>query len=128
MLDIPALHESLDGVRAWIAEWRVWVARIDGRLVAAARARVERRESGEPVWSIGRVMVAPDLQGRGFGRGVLEFAEGAAPAEATTYELWTGARSTSNLRFYRKAGYRQSRRLEDQGLVVLTKRTSRSGR
>src|SRR5690606_26921643 len=36
--DIPALHESLDDVRAWLGEWSTWVARVDGRLVAAVRA------------------------------------------------------------------------------------------
>ncbi len=51
-------------------------------------------------------MVAPDLQGRGLGRGLLEAVEAAAPAEATSYALFTGAGSKRNQRLYKKAGYR----------------------
>ena len=57
-------------------------------------------------WQIGRLMVAPDLQGRGLGRALLAFAEGQAPAGAAAYWLNTGAASERNLRTYRRAGYR----------------------
>jgi tRNA (guanine37-N1)-methyltransferase len=68
-------------------------------------------------------MVAPDVQGQGLGRMLLELAEEAAPPEATTYVLFTGARSAANLRRYKKAGYRQRPDLEaPPGAVVLTKR------
>ncbi|CAM3298512.1 tRNA (guanosine(37)-N1)-methyltransferase TrmD [Nocardioides dubius] len=117
-LDIPALHESLDDVVSWLGEWRTWVARLDGRLVAAVRARLD-----DDVWDIGRIMVAADLQGRGLGRRLLEFAESAAPAEARTLRLFTGASSERNLRLYRKAGYRRAGTLPgDEATVVLTKR------
>ncbi len=46
----------------------------------------------------------------------------AAP-EATSYVLFTGARSTDNIRMYRKAGFRVRTDLEAPPLaVVLTKR------
>ena len=101
--DIPALHETLEEVRAWLGEWQVWVARVEGRLVAAVRARCD---PAPPTWDIGRLMIAPDLQGRGLGRALLEFAEAAAPAEVTAYQLFTGGGSAANLRRYKKAGYR----------------------
>ena len=63
LADIPALHESLADVEAWLTEWHVYVVRAAGRLVGAVRARPE----GE-AWDIGRIMVAPALQGRGIGR------------------------------------------------------------
>ena len=40
-LDIAALHESLDDVRAWLDEWATWCVRIGARLVGAVRARQE---------------------------------------------------------------------------------------
>lgn len=120
-VEIPALRESLDDVRRGLGEWTVRVARepSSGRLVGAVRGRVDRH--GE--WDIGRIMVAPDLQGRGLGRALLELIEALAPDEVTTYVLFTGAGSTDNLRMYRKAGFRlRSDRSAPPGAVVLTKK------
>lgn len=114
-VSIPPLHEDLEDVRAWLGEWTVFVLRRAGRLVGAVRARLD----GE-AWEIGRLMVAPDLQGQGLGRRLLEYAEAAAPGEATSYRLVTGAGSTDNLRRYRRAGYRRDGAVAD-GLVRLTK-------
>ena len=120
---IPALGESLDDVRRWLTEWTVLVVRRPdrtGRLVAAARARAT---DGGTVWDVGRLMVAPDLQGQGLGRFLLERIEAAAPAGVTTYSLFTGAGSTRNQRLYKKAGYRLRGLLspDQPGVVRLTK-------
>ena len=75
-----------------------------GRLVASVRAR---RDPADPTtWQIGRLMVAPDLQGRGLGRALLAFAETQAPVGTITFWLNTGERSQRNLKIYKKAGYR----------------------
>jgi tRNA (guanine37-N1)-methyltransferase len=117
LLDIPALHESLADVEASLDEWTYFVVRVAGRLVGAVRGRLQ----GE-AWDIGRVMVAPDLQGRGLGRALLEHIQAVAPAEATSYVLFTGARSAENQRMYRKAGFRLRRDLPaPTGAVILTK-------
>jgi tRNA (guanine37-N1)-methyltransferase len=117
-LDIPALHESYDDVRAWLEVWDSYVVRRAGRLVGAVRGRLE----GE-AWDIGRIMVAPDLQGSGLGRRLLEHIERVAPAAATSYVLFTGALSERNQRFYKRAGYRLRRDLAaPDGAVVMTKR------
>jgi len=114
---IPPLHESLEDVRAWLGVWSTWVVRSEGRLVGAVRGRLE----GE-AWDIGRIMVAPDLQGRGLGRALLTHIQAAAPPEATSYVLFTGARSTDNIRMYRRAGFRVRTDLEAPPLaVILTK-------
>ena len=94
----------------------VLTARRGDRLVGAARARTE----GD-FWDVGRLMVAPDLQGQGLGRELLEPAEEAAPVAATTYVVFTGAGSVDNLRFYKKAGYRTVAST-DPGTVRLVKR------
>ena len=117
LADVPALHESLDDVLAWLETWATWVVRVDGRLVGAVRGRME----GD-AWDIGRVMVAPDLQGRGLGRALLTHIEQVAPPEATSYLLFTGARSEDNIRMYKKAGYRLRRDLpRPPSAVILTK-------
>ena len=115
---IPALHETYDDLRAWIARDTVLVARSAGRLVGAVRASLD----GD-AWDIGRLMVAPDLAGRGLGRTLLERIEALAPAPATTYALFTGAGSARNQRLYKKAGYRLRGEVEP-GVVRMTKRIS----
>ena len=123
-LRIPALHEELDDVVAGLGEWRTWVVRVAGRLVGSVRARTEVTERGE-VWEIGRLMVAPDLRGRGLGRVLLEHAEHAAPGSATAYRLVTGAGSEANLRRYKRSGYRVVEVLDGPaGPAVLVKRIS----
>ena len=103
-LDIPALAEDADEVRRRFAEWQTWVVRSAGRLVGSVRARVSADVPGQ--WEIARLMVAPDLQGRGLGRALLAYAEAAAPAGTSRFWINTGTRSAANLRRYRRAGYR----------------------
>jgi tRNA (guanine37-N1)-methyltransferase len=78
-----------------------------------------------PVGRIGRLMVAPDWQRKGIAAKLLQVAEKTAPAEVTTYELFTGAASERNLQIYRNAGYREikrERQTEKVELVVMAKR------
>ena len=122
-LDIPALHESLDDVRASLDTTQTWVARSGGRLVGAVRTSAGASDDD---WFVGRLCVAPDLQGRGLGKRLLEHAESTAPDGIRTLTLHTGARSTDNLRMYKTAGYR----LVDTaapipGAVTLVKRRRR---
>jgi tRNA (guanine37-N1)-methyltransferase len=98
------MSESADEKRRSFEEWQTWVVRAGGRLVGSVRARVSPEVDGQ--WEIGRLMVAPDLQGSGIGRALLEYAEAAAPAGTSRFWVNTGSRSTANLRRYRRAGYR----------------------
>ncbi|MGY2875451.1 tRNA (guanine37-N1)-methyltransferase [Marmoricola sp. URHA0025 HA25] len=116
---IPALEETYADLKRWIATDTVLVVRSAGRLVAAVRARLHERPDGA-VWDIGRLMVAPDLQGRGLGRRLLELIEQVAPESAGRFELFTGSGSLQNQKMYRKAGYRLRGEIEP-GVVVLTK-------
>ena len=112
-LDIPALLEDVDDVRAWIGTWTTLVVHAGHRLVAAVRGRL----SGD-TWDIGRLMVAPDLRGLGLGRWLLQQAEAAAPPEATRLALFTGVGSERNLRMYRRAGYRLDAEQPDEQVVA----------
>jgi tRNA (guanine37-N1)-methyltransferase len=116
---IPALHETYDDARAWAARDTVLVARSAGRLVGAVRASLD----GES-WEVGRLMVAPDLAGRGLGRTLLERIEALAPEQATTYALFTGAGSARNQRMYKRAGYRLRGEIAP-GTVRMTKQIRR---
>ncbi|MEH1031173.1 bifunctional NAD(P)H-dependent oxidoreductase/GNAT family N-acetyltransferase [Micromonospora profundi] len=99
-LDLAPLRETLDELRESMSTWHLWCVRRHGRLVAAVRARARER-----AWLIGRLMVAPDQAGSGIGTWLLSHVEQQAPQEAAHYELFTGRRSTRNIKLYERAGY-----------------------
>jgi tRNA (guanine37-N1)-methyltransferase len=124
-LDVPALHEDLDQVLADLERWQTWVLRSAGRLVGAVRGRLGGPDGSEDPgasWVVGRLMVVPDLQGRGLGRWLLERCEEGAPSEATSYALVTGGTSEDNQRMYRRAGYRPYRFTPGDPVMWMTKR------
>jgi ribosomal protein S18 acetylase RimI-like enzyme len=102
--DIPPLTESLAGVVAAMAAGPMLKATLGHRIVGAGRSRAD----GSTL-HIGRLVVAPDLQGRGVGTTVLDGLEAAAPAGVETFSLFTGHRSAA-LRLYHRRGYREVRR------------------
>lgn len=106
-LDLPPLTESLETVQAELArlQLRAWGVREQGRLVAAVRVLVR-----EPLAELGRLIVAPDRQGRGLGSRLLQHVEDNLPAAITSIALFTGERSEPNLRLYRCHGYRETHR------------------
>lgn len=118
LLDVPALHESYDDVVAALETHTTFVLRSAGRLVGSVRGS----RSPDGTWFVGRLMVAPDLRGRGIGRWLLDRVEEAAPADAPTSALVTGARNQANLRFYRRAGYRLDPVQDDPVVRRLVKR------
>ncbi|MEU4396347.1 tRNA (guanosine(37)-N1)-methyltransferase TrmD [Kribbella sp. NPDC023855] len=122
-LSIPPLLESLEECVARFADGPVWKAVAGSRIVGSVQLGI----SGS-VGRIGRLMVAPDWQRRGIAAKLLQVAEKTAPAEVTTYELFTGAASERNLQIYRNAGYREikrERQTEKVELVLLAKRRRR---
>jgi ribosomal protein S18 acetylase RimI-like enzyme len=99
---LPPLTETLDEVRAALSDpgTVVLVARLGHRLVGSVRARVTDRTG-----HIGRLSVAPDLQGQGLGGRLTSAIEQALAGRVDRFELFTGATSQANLRLYRKLGY-----------------------
>ncbi|MGB4779016.1 nicotinamide-nucleotide amidohydrolase family protein [Microbacterium sp.] len=105
--DLAPLTQTLSEVEAELRDAEGWVARVGGRLVGAIRTR-----ESEDLLLIGRIAVAPDLQGSGIGRRLLAAAEDSTSASAA--ELFTGSLSDANLRLYRDCGYVETERI-DQG-------------
>lgn len=104
--DMPPLTQTLEELTAELAAGSGLTARIDGRLVGAIRF-VEK----DDLLLIGRIAIAPDLQGEGIGRMLLRAAEEAS--SASTAELFTGSLSIANLRLYEDCGYAESERVPD---------------
>ena len=100
---LPALVQTPDELADELARSSCLAALAGSRLVGAVRTR-ER----DGVLHVGRLVVAPDLQGRGIGTRLLLAAERSTALPRAT--LFTGARSDANLRLYRRHGYVETAR------------------
>lgn len=101
---IPPLVESAEQVRRAVETGIVLVARRERRIVGAVRGRMSATTC-----LVGRLVVAPDAQGRGVGGALLAALHDEA-ASALVFDLSTGHLSEGNLRLYRRHGYRETRR------------------
>lgn len=122
-LTLPPMVQTYGELHASLASpaegTRILVARRDGRLVGSVR--------GEPrgsAWHVGRLMVAPDLQGQGLGSRLLCAIEAAAPAGTDRSILVTGVKSVANVGFYGRRGYVETRRRDDEAgieIIIMTR-------
>jgi NAD(P)H-dependent FMN reductase/ribosomal protein S18 acetylase RimI-like enzyme len=113
---VPALHESLEEVREWLASWHATGIWLDGRLLGMVRARPIETD-----WHLGRLAVVPDLRGRGLGRWLLRTAEAAAGPDVRRILLFTGAKSLQNIDLYRSEGYQPMSLVPHDRTVCLAK-------
>ncbi|GHH55915.1 GNAT family N-acetyltransferase [Lentzea cavernae] len=115
--DLPPLVETLDGIRAHLADGTPALGAFAGaRLVGSVRSRVD----GERM-EVARLAVAPDVQGGGVGRRLLRAISESAPAAVNVVWLFTGAESDDNIRFYESAGFvRVSEHLDAVGIRCVT--------
>jgi len=118
--ELPPLTETLAEVRAAIGSVTVLKAVAGTRIVGAVRGRAE----GDACY-VGRLAVAPDLQGNGIGTALLRAIEERFPG-VPRFELFTGGRSADNIRLYQRHGYvERDRRLGDHPeLIYLEKRVT----
>ena len=101
-LHLPPLLQTEPELRSSLANGTTLVLRRRGRLVGSVHGETT---SGE-TWYVGRLMVAPDLQGQGLGSRLLDEIEARAPATTRRLRLVTGAASASSISFYGRRGYR----------------------
>jgi ribosomal protein S18 acetylase RimI-like enzyme len=115
--DLPPLVETLDEIRAHLSDGTPALGAFDGtRLVGSVRSRID----GDRM-EVARLAVAPDVQGGGVGRRLLQHITAQAPGEIEVVWLFTGAESDENLRFYESAGFvRTSEHLDAVGIRCVT--------
>ncbi|MEU0156607.1 bifunctional NAD(P)H-dependent oxidoreductase/GNAT family N-acetyltransferase [Micromonospora fulviviridis] len=118
-MDMPALYESLEEVRDWLASWHTTGVWLDGRLLGMVRAR--RIDTD---WHVGRLAVVPDLRGQGLGRWLLRTAEAGVEPDCRRIVLFTGAKSLRNIDLYRSEGYQSAPLAGADGTTCLTKHIS----
>ncbi len=101
---LPPLTQSLASMREDIATMTVLVAVVAGSIVGSVRGRLSKGTC-----HIGRLIVEPQWQSQGIGTALLAAIEQRFP-EAENFELFTGSKSSGNLRLYQRLGYREIRR------------------
>jgi ribosomal protein S18 acetylase RimI-like enzyme len=96
--DIPPLKQTLDEVTAEFQRGIILKMTEGGRIIGSVRAWEQ-----DGTVQIGKLMVHPDYQCRGYGSQLLAEIERQFPGKR--YALFTSTRSTGNLRLYQKRGY-----------------------
>ncbi len=103
---IPPLTQTLSQIDAEF-ETKVFLKAVHAdKIVGSVRASLD---CGTCL--IGRLIVHPDCQGKGIGTQLLMRAE-AVFSQADRFELFTGSKSSDNIRLHQKLGY-QAFREED---------------
>jgi ribosomal protein S18 acetylase RimI-like enzyme len=112
---IAPLRETLEELTACFSGQVILKARLtpDGPIVGSVRLHLE----GTTV-RIGRLIVSPELQRRGFGRALIQAAEVHFP-QAQRLELFTGDKSAGNLAFYDRLGFKPFRKQRMSDKVTL---------
>lgn len=103
---ISPLVERPEQLAALLGTDAIVLKALEGpRIVGAVRAQFH-----EGTCLVGRLVVAPDRQGRGIGTALLREVEDAVRDRAASLVLFTGHLSDGNLRLYRRLGYVEFRR------------------
>jgi ribosomal protein S18 acetylase RimI-like enzyme len=110
---IPPLTQTLEEMRADLADQVVLKASAGGRIIGSVRAH-----EMQGTCFVGRLIVHPDFQNQGIGTQLMNEIESIF-AQAERFELFTGDRSERNIYLYRKLGYRVFRREELAEKVTL---------
>jgi len=111
---LPALVQSLDELIEELSRSLAFKVTAGRRMIGAVRAQAEAE-----VLHVGRLVVAPDQQGRGLGTALLRSVERSAGPEVRRAALFTGHLSFANIRLYERLGYVEERREELKPGVVL---------
>jgi ribosomal protein S18 acetylase RimI-like enzyme len=100
--NIPPLTQTLSQLRADLkADGIVTLGAWSGpRLVGSVRVEIEDKKA-----TLGRLAVAPDLQGKGIGTQMMYAVLPHLPEETTEIWVFTGKDSKQNLAMYQKNGY-----------------------
>ncbi|MGH3465082.1 MAG: tRNA (guanosine(37)-N1)-methyltransferase TrmD [Kribbellaceae bacterium] len=122
----PPLEETSGELARRIRSGGVWKAVLGERIVGTVRTSADPDDP--QVLLLERLAIAPDLQRRGIGQALLTAVERTAGPEVAGFRLTVGSIQDDNLRFYARAGYRETGRrplMPGVELVVLSKRRRR---
>ncbi|UCD51977.1 MAG: GNAT family N-acetyltransferase [Phycisphaerales bacterium] len=110
---LPPLLETVDELRVAMETHVILKGLVDGVIVGSVRGR-----EVDDTCYIGRLVVAPEHQGRGFGSALLAAIEETF-VPVRRFELFTGHKSERNLGLYARRGYVEFRRQREDDAVTL---------
>jgi ribosomal protein S18 acetylase RimI-like enzyme len=115
----------LDDYAARIADGQAWVLEDAGRI--AGILVLEETPEG---FLLDNIAVAPEGQGKGYGRALIEFAEAEARRRGfVEIRLYTHELMTENIALYTRIGFVETHRISEKGYdrVYMTKQLNNSG-
>jgi ribosomal protein S18 acetylase RimI-like enzyme len=115
----------LDDYAARIADGQAWVLEAAGRI--AGILVLEETPEG---FLLDNIAVAPEGQGKGYGRALIEFAEAEARRRGfVEIRLYTHELMTENIALYTRIGFVETHRISEKGYdrVYMTKQLNNSG-
>ena len=111
--DIPPLKQTFQEISEEYDKGIVLKAEYGGNIIGSVRGYCE----GDTLY-IGKLIVHPEMQGRGIGTRLLTEIERRVPNRR--YELFTSSESKRNLRLYERLGYKAfDRRQIDNNLTFI---------
>jgi GNAT superfamily N-acetyltransferase len=110
---LPPLLQTLEEVLEQFRNHVFLKAVIEGSIIGSVRSCMSASTC-----HIGRLIVHPNWRNQGIGTRLLLVAE-RMHSDAGRFELFTGSRSSGNLRHYRRLGYKEFRREPLSNQVVL---------
>ncbi len=96
---IPPLTQTSAALQKEFPDLTILKAVNGGKIIGSVRAQLI-----DNVCHIGRLIVDPDFQGKGIGSKLLQHIENCF-SKAVQFELFTGSKSESNIRFYLRNNY-----------------------
>ena len=99
--NVQPLRQTLVSMQDDIQSQVVLKAMHGTRIVGSVRAKLS-----DKTCEVGKLVTHPDFQCRGIGTALMHAIETHFP-EAERFELFTGAKSTSNIRLYERLGYQR---------------------
>ena len=115
---IPPLTQTLHELQAEVSSGICLVAKEKDQIVGSVRAIATNG-----ICKIGKLIVRPSMQGKGVGTSLMQKIESMFP-EANEFEVFTGHKSTPNIRLYKRLGYseREEKKINEKvSLLFLAK-------